>query len=137
MIVYSINDYIETDATLLGILGMDSLTIQPFIGSEDSKAPFITYRYNQDIQNINLYYIHHDTIKYSIVDLDIDRGFKTRNRIIDLLNKADNIQIVNIADTYGRLLYSNLLTSSDSPPTQPDGYCIFSLYFEVCWINNS
>ena len=136
MIVYSINDYIASDATLLSILDLDEITLQPIIGDENSVAPFIIYRYNQDIKSEDMYYIHHDTIKYNIVDLDVDRGLRARNCIVNLLNRGDNIQDSVISDEYGRLLYVNLLTSSDISPSQPDGYFVFSLLFEVCWIQN-
>ena len=77
------------------------------------------------------------TIKYNIVDLDVDRGLRARNCIVNLLNRGDNIQNSNISGEYGRLLYINLLTSTDSGPAQPNGYFVFGLLFEVCWIQNN
>jgi len=136
MIVYSINDYIQTDATFLSLTEKDSFVINPLIGYDDDVAPIVLYDYSPRIKDEFMYYIHHDTIRYIILDTDIDRGYALRTRLLELLNHSDEIQTKDIDRTYGRMLYMNLLRSSDRAPFETDGYYQISSYFEFCWIPN-
>lgn len=136
MIIYSINDYLQSDSTLLSLSEKNEIIFNPLIGYEEDTAPIIIYTYTPDAYNYDLYYIHHDTVRYSVLDTDIDRGLSVRNRIMDLLNLGDNIQQSNIDDTYGRLLYINIMRSSEERPYEPDGYYTLSSYFDICWIPN-
>lgn len=134
MIIYSINQYLQSDATLLSLAGKASITISPMIGYDEDTAPVIIYFYSPDIKSEEMYYIHHDTIWFTILDTDIARGYAIRDRIIALLNHSDLIQTKPIADTYGRLLYMNLYRSADRRPVNPEGYYEISSLFEFCWI---
>lgn len=134
MMIYSINQYLQSDATLLSLAGKASITISPMIGYDEDTAPVIIYYYSPDIKSEEMYYIHHDTIWFTILDIDIARGYAIRDRIIALLNHSDLIQTKPIADTYGRLLYMNLYRSADRRPVNPEGYYEISSLFEFCWI---
>jgi hypothetical protein len=134
MILYSINQYIQNDATLLSLTGKASITISPMIGYDEDTAPVIIYYYSPDIKSEEMYYIHHDTVWFTVLDTDIARGYAIRDRIIALLNHSDLIQTKPIAGTYGRLLYMNLYRSADRRPVNPEGYYEISSLFEFCWI---
>jgi hypothetical protein len=134
MIIYSINQYIQNDATLLSLAGKASITISPMIGYDEDSAPVIVYQYSPDIKSEEMYYMHRDTVWFTILDTDIARGFAIRDRIISLLNHGDRIQTKPIAGTYGRLLYMNLYRSADRRPVNPEGYYEISSLFEFCWI---
>jgi hypothetical protein len=136
MIVYSINDYLQNDATLISLVDKETFIINPMIGYEDDVAPIVLYSFSPDIQNESMFYIHHDMLRYIVLDTDIDRAFAIRDQIISILNRSDEIQLVNIDDTYGRLLYSNLFRSTDFSPEYPEGFYQIGAHFEVCWIPN-
>lgn len=136
MIIYDINAYLQADATLLSLSEKESIIINPFIGYADEEAPIFLYQYSQDIKSEDMYYLHHDTVWYTILDTDVARAFSLRDRIIALLNHSDHIQEKNIDDTYGRLLYMNLFRSTESRPTTVEGYYQLSSLFEFCWVPN-
>ena len=136
MLIYSVNSYIQNNAQLLTTADKESLVIFPMVGYDEEVAPIVLYDYLPDIKDESMYYIHHDRVIYTVLDMDAERGFAVRNNIISLLNHSDNIQLQNIDDTYGRLLYMNLLRSIDHQPRQVEGYYRFISIFEMCWIPN-
>ena len=136
MLIYSINDYVQSDATMMSLTGKDPLVINPMIGYDEDMAPILLYEYSPRVQDDFMYFIHHDTVRYVILDTDIDRAYAIRDRLLALLNHSDQIQLKNIDDTYGRMLYMTLYRSADRAPYEPDGYYAISAYFEFCWIPN-
>jgi hypothetical protein len=136
MLIYSVNDFLQNDATILSLSEKEEITIFPMVGYDEEVAPIIIYDYLPDIKDEHMFYIHHDRVIYSVLDVDAERGFAVRNEIISKLNQSDEIQLEAIDDTYGRMLYMNLVRSTDRQPTQPEGYYQFISIFEMCWIPN-
>jgi hypothetical protein len=134
MIIYSINDYLQNDNDLLTTSDQDSIIFRPFLGSDDDAAPIFLYQYNPDIKSQDQYYIHTDSVWYTVLDTDVDRGFNLQNIIINILNKADRIQETAIDDTFGRLLYSTLSRTIQRQPSTVEGYYQLSALFEICWV---
>lgn len=133
MIVYSINKYIQENNDIITLCGKTPV-INPMIGYDEDVSPILLYTYNPNIKSEDSYYIKHDIIKYVVLDTDASRGFAIRNKIIELLNRADLIQTDDIEKTYGRLLYMNLFRSDDRAPLQTEGYYQIISYFEFCWV---
>jgi len=136
MLIYSVNDFLQNDATILSLADKEEITIFPMVGYDEETAPIILYDYLPDIKDEHMFYIHHDRVIYAVLDTDAERGYAVRNQIIALLNQSDEIQLETIDDTYGRMLYMNLVRSADRQPTQPEGYYQFISIFEMCWIPN-
>ena len=134
MIIYDINAYLSADATMLSLTGKSPLVISPMIGYAEDTAPIILYEYLRKIEDNDLYFINCDVIRYMILDVNIDRAFAIRNRIIALLNHSDAIQSQAISSASSRLLSMNLTRSYDMPPNEVEGYYKISSYFDVMWI---
>lgn len=134
MIIYSINQYLESNSDLISTSGRGDITFRPFLSDDEEQSPLFIYQYSPDIKNGDMYYVNEDSIWYIILDNNIERGFHLQKIIIDLLNLSDNIQESNIDDTYGRLLYMKLNKTVQRQPTTVDGYYQLSSLFELCWV---
>jgi hypothetical protein len=134
MIIYSINDYLQSDTALVAASDKDNIIFRPFIGNDDEIAPIFLYQYSPDIKSVDQYYINTDRVWYTILDTDVDRGFHLQKLIIDLLNHSDKIQNQPIDDTYGRLLYMQLIRTVQRQPSTSDGFYQLSSLFEFGWV---
>lgn len=131
MIAYAINSFLQSDTILQGYMGTDTFYIQPYSGESYSTAPIIVYEWRADIVGgaDHFYYIRNDFLTYTVYDLDIDRAYKIRERLIALLNVGSGI--TTVTDTEVQPAWSFLRRTFDALPNAKEGYYGFSTVFEV------
>jgi len=129
MIPYSLNEYLQSDVTLQGLMGNSIFYIEPYYGYQNDVAPILLYEWRQGIMSQDSYFLGADMMVYTVLDTDIDRAFKIRKRIVELLNVANGISTV--VDVAERLNWSFLMRTTDTAPQEKNGYVEFACYFEI------
>lgn len=132
--IYELNSYVKNDVALLAAAGLSSIEIRPMVGYEDDVSPTILYWWYPGIKSAELYFFHEDHVKYTIIDENFDRALNIGNRILQMLNNADNIQNAATGFTHFIPKYSILARAETSAPTQREGFYYFSIMVQVGYV---
>lgn len=131
MFIYTINDYIQNDATMQSLVGA-TFYIKPYSGDLRDSSPVLSYEWRPNIVSPDSFFINNDIVVYTVADTDIDRAFQIRKRYIELLNVGNAIALVTDSDVQPS--WSFLVRSTDYPAKDKDGFYEFDCYFEIGYI---
>lgn len=130
-VVYDFNTYLKSDTVLQELIDGD-VEIFPIIAEGNVEGPFLVYTYFQGQVAAEKYFIYRDHLMYTVFDRDFDRGMKIHERIKDLLNRGDHISVGS--DNY-RIQWCSLVTTSQVPPFERDGFAQFSSEYEFGYVH--
>lgn len=130
--IYDVNTYLKNDATLESIAGK-KMSIFPAVSTDKEKAPYLVYFYSPFVSDVEAYWLRHDSVRYTVFDLDVDRLFKISNRIVDLLSIGNGVNTENgILSSNYRILSSWQVGSNLISPSEINGYYRMNLDFRMC-----
>lgn len=132
--IIELNNYIENDTTLIALTGKPSIVLRPMVGYETDTSPVILYWWYPGIKSVEAYYINEDSVKYTVLDEDFDRCLSIGNRIITLLNKADNIQNAGTGFTNFIPKCTFLTRAETLVPTEREGFYSFTISITAIYV---